>query len=434
VGISEVPAEPVDRAALAAALERAQAAPSTAYTAESWQRLRDAGVASQAVYDDPEATQEAVDAAVQAIEDALAGLVEVAYLPLEDYRIAVEVGTELTAESGLPASVVLATISGVQHEVPVTWSGSPSTEVPYAVSTVSGVANGTPVSLSVEVVPEGLVYLVDAAAVKGTNGNNAGIDSPAHAAVKTLREDGLRNQVADQPYDAESGWGLVNPIDSGAGYVSAKARVAGIYDKFATTGWWASSGGSVDYRLTLPAGEYELTSGYREWWGMTRQVQPSVTVGQETVTGDPVSLSSASLQGTSTIRFTVEEEGEVLFRAARGTGAADPVLSWLAVADVTPRADLAVSAQVTTRCVSGKVVLVVTAANDDTMPVALTLSSTFGSKDLATLAPGKRSSTALTTRLAEITEGVVTLGATATVDGAQVEVAKEVTYPASACG
>ena len=433
IGISDVPAEPVDRAALAAALERVQTTPSAAYTTESWERLRDAGVAAQAVYDDAEATQQAVDAAVQALTEAFDGLVEVAYIPLEDYRIAVEVGTELTAESGLPASVTLATISGAQQQVPVTWSGTASTDVPYAVSTVSGVANGIAVTLAVEVVPEGLVYLVDAAAVKGTNGNNAGVDSPTHAAVKALRADGLRNQVADQRYDAGSGWGLVNPIDSGAGYVSAKARVAGPYDKFSTTGWWASAGASVDYRLTLPAGEYELTSGYREWWGVTREVQPSVTIGAETVTGDPVSLSSASTQGTSTIRFTVDEEGEVLFRAARGAGTSDPVLSWLAVAEVTPAADLAVSAQVTTRCVAGKIVLAVTASNDDTVPVALTLSTPYGSKNLGTLQPGKRASAAFTTRLAEIAEGTVALRATATVGGEPVEIEKAVTYAAATC-
>jgi len=61
-------------------------------------------------------------------------------------------------------------------------------------------------------------------------------------------------------------------------------------------------------------------------------------VGEEVVAGDPVRLSSASPDGRSTIRFALDEEATVLFSAARGEGAADPVLSWLAVAPVAERA------------------------------------------------------------------------------------------------
>ena len=179
-----------------------------------------------------------MDAATADLTAALAALVEVAYVPLADYRIAAEVGTA----AQLPASIALATISGAEQQVPVTWTGVPATDVPYSVATVTGNAGGTPVSLLVEVVPEDLVYFIDAAAVKGANASNAGIDSPAHAAVKSLRADALRNAVADQRFDEASGWGLVNPIDAGAGFVGAKAKVAGAYDKHVTTGWWASAG------------------------------------------------------------------------------------------------------------------------------------------------------------------------------------------------
>ncbi|MFG6503059.1 fibronectin type III domain-containing protein [Microbacterium sp. P05] len=332
VAINDAPAQSVDRTALAEQLALTQESPRRAYTAESWQNLREVGLAGKAVNDDPAATQQEVDAATAALSAARDALVEVAYQPLEDYRIAVEQGD--AAE--LPATVTLATLSGVQQQVPVTWNGTPATDTAYAVSIVTGNAGGTTVTLAVEVVPEELVYFVDAAGVKGDNADNAGINSPSYAAVRALEQGELRNEVADRRFDEASGWGLVNPVDSGAGFVGAKGRVAGTYDKYATTGWWASAGSSIDYRLTLPAGQYELTSGYREWWGVTRQVVPSVTVGDEVVTGTPVSLSGASPRGSSTLVFTVDVEQTVLFRAARGAGTADPVLSWFAVADVTP--------------------------------------------------------------------------------------------------
>ncbi|WP_243075510.1 fibronectin type III domain-containing protein [Microbacterium sp. SS28] len=324
IGIADK-AVTVDKAALGTQLTAASTAPRRAYTEASWQSLRTVGIGAKAVYDDPLATQEQVDAAAAALAAAVGALVEVPYLALSDYRIAAEAGKELV----LPESVRLATISGVEHDVPVTWSGEPALTTPYTVSAVAGSAAGTAVTLDVEVVPAGLAYFVDAASLYG------GGSSPSYDAVSALRGDLLRNDAPDGAFDEAAGWGLVNPIDSGAGFVGAKARVTGDYDKSRTTGWWASAGGSVDYRLTLPAGSYELTSGYQEWWGVTRQVAPSVTIGDEVVEGSPVNLSASTPQGVSTIAFALEAETTVLFRAARGTGSSDPVLSWIAVADLT---------------------------------------------------------------------------------------------------
>ena len=316
----------VDKSALSALLTEASEAPRRAYTADSWQAMRTVGISSKVVYDDVLATQEQVDAAASALQAAIDALIEVAYIPAADYRIAVEVGAQAIE---LPETVELSTISGVKQDVAVTWTGTPTAATPFAVETLPGSADGVAVTLAVEVVPVGTVYFVDAASLVG------GGTSPSFDAVATLRGDLLRNDAPDGAFTDAAGWGLVNPVDTGAGFVGAKGRVSGTYDKQRTTGWWASSGGSIDYRLTLPAGSYELTSGYQEWWGVTRQVVPSVTVGDEVISGTPVNLSSSSTSGTSTIAFSLEEETTVLFRAARGTGTADPVLSWLSVVDTT---------------------------------------------------------------------------------------------------
>ena len=346
IGISDH-AETADRTELAAALAEATTAPRQAYTPETWQALRDQGLAAKAVHDDPTATQEQVDAATAALRATIDALVEVAYLALPDYRVAVVAGEELD----LPDTVELATRSGATQEVPVQWQETSTAETPYAVVPVAGRAGQTgqtPVTLQLEVVPDGVVAFVDAASTQGAADPEAPGASPAFDAVAELRGDALIGDVPDQVFDDETGWGLRNPIGSGESYVGLRARGTGVYDKSRTTGWWASSGGSVDYGFTLPAGSYELTSGYQEWWSVTRQVAPSVEIGGERISGDRVNLSGSTPQGTSTIAFTLDEETVVDFRAARGTGTADPVLSWIAIADVTaPGAPSGVAAEAT---------------------------------------------------------------------------------------
>ena len=329
IGIADH-AETADRTVLADLLVEATTAPRQAYTPETWQALRTEGLAAKAVHDDPAATQEQVDAASAALQSALDALVEVAYLALPDYRIAVVAGDELV----LPETVALATRSGATQDVPVAWATTPEVEQAYATVAVTGRAGQTPVTLQLEVVPDDLVYFVDAAATQGAESPDEPGLSPAFDAIAGLADETLRNAVPDAVFTDDTGWGLRNPIAEGDGFVGLRARAAGVYDKTRTTGWWASADGSVDYAFTLPAGEYELTSGYQEWWSVTRQVAPVVVVDGDEIAGEPVNLSGTSPQGTSTIAFELERETVVEFRAARGEGTADPVLSWIAVADV----------------------------------------------------------------------------------------------------
>jgi hypothetical protein len=95
---------------------------------------------------------------------------------------------------------------------------------------------------------------------------------------------------------------------------------------------------------------------------------------------------------------------------------------------------LAVEASVTSRCVSGKVVQVVTVTNADDVPLSATAAGPYGSKSFASLGAGKSASASFTTRQASIPLGAVTLTATATVGGAPVTVTTDAGYPAANCG
>jgi beta-xylosidase len=76
-----------------------------------------------------------------------------------------------------------------------------------------------------------------------------------------------------------------------------------------------------------------------------------------------------------------------------------------------------VSVAVFTRCVAGKVAITVRTENVGDVPVALAVGTAYGSKTVASLAPGKASSQAFTTRLPNIEAGSVTVTAAAAVGG-----------------
>lgn len=96
-----------------------------------------------------------------------------------------------------------------------------------------------------------------------------------------------------------------------------------------------------------------------------------------------------------------------------------------------PALDLTVTAS--TRCVAGKVVLTAKVTNPNAAAVAVELESAYGSKAIATLAPGKSVSQAFSSRLAAVPAGAVTATATATVDGEEVTGTAEAPYAAASC-
>ena len=99
-----------------------------------------------------------------------------------------------------------------------------------------------------------------------------------------------------------------------------------------------------------------------------------------------------------------------------------------------PAPVLEVSALATSRCVAGKVVLTVTATNNSAVPVALNITSDYGSKQVATLAAGKSTSAAFTTRLGSLLAGTASVVATGSVNGQQATGTVPAPYSARTCG
>jgi GH43 family beta-xylosidase len=99
-----------------------------------------------------------------------------------------------------------------------------------------------------------------------------------------------------------------------------------------------------------------------------------------------------------------------------------------------PEPALDVAGTVTTRCVAGKVVQVVTVTNDETFPVAITSKTPYGTKSFGQVAAGKSSTATFSTRLPAIGNGTATITATATAGGEQVSAGQTIAYPAASCG
>lgn len=97
-----------------------------------------------------------------------------------------------------------------------------------------------------------------------------------------------------------------------------------------------------------------------------------------------------------------------------------------------PAVDVELS--VTTRCVASKVALVVTAANGDEVPAAVTVTTPYGAKTFAQIAPGAQSSAAFSTRLGTMPAGAVDADVTAVIGGESVATEQSVDYASSSCG
>lgn len=97
---------------------------------------------------------------------------------------------------------------------------------------------------------------------------------------------------------------------------------------------------------------------------------------------------------------------------------------------VVAAAAVPVDVSTATRCVAGKVVLVVTTTNEGTTPIALEIASPYGAKSVAAVQPGRSTSATFTTRLAAIPAGTVTV--TATAGGASTVATAPIA--AAACG
>lgn len=226
------------------------------------------------------------------------------------------VGT-LEADDELPATVA---VDGVDKAV--TWDADSAAQKRTAlrklVLTGRFTEGGQKVVAAYEVIPAGLVYYIDS----GTGTTPSPQFTAVQKAVPTLR-----NDKVDQVSTSADQWG----------YVADGMKVKGstdITDKFSTGLYQDTT--RLTYRLPLPAGQYTLTGGFTEWWGLNRTMNHTVSVGGTELAKGNVPLTGVSGPLTGDLTFTLSEAATVDYVITNeGAGSEKPVISWLAVKDTT---------------------------------------------------------------------------------------------------
>ncbi|WP_165818031.1 phosphodiester glycosidase family protein [Microbacterium sp. Gd 4-13] len=101
-----------------------------------------------------------------------------------------------------------------------------------------------------------------------------------------------------------------------------------------------------------------------------------------------------------------------------------------ASASIEVRPELQVEATASTRTLAGKQYVTVVATNRDSVPMEVVISTPFGSKSFATVAPGKSASVSINSRAGSIDAGEATVTFTGVVDGQSRTVVQTASYAA----
>ena len=112
----------------------------------------------------------------------------------------------------------------------------------------------------------------------------------------------------------------------------------------------------------------------------------------------------------------------------------DVPVSGHGVVTVAAAPELNVETSVTSRCIGGRAMLSVRALNGDTIPLAVTFTTDYGSKSFTAVDPAKSAFHVFSTRVATLPAGEVDVTATAQVDGHEVSFTTAVPYDARSCG
>lgn len=140
-----------------------------------------------------------------------------------------------------------------------------------------------------------------------------------------------------------------------------------------------------------------------------------------TVTFEPVT--------TSRLRATFTADGDGT------TYSAVAVTEWRAFADDpgTGGPELPLTATAQARCLAGTAYLAVRATNDGDAPADVVLSTPYGERSFAAVAPGKNAYHAFAVRAASVAAGTVTVTGATTVDGEEVSADLAVPFDATDC-
>ncbi len=220
------------------------------------------------------------------------------------------------------------TVTVGREEVAVTWNldGVSYDVLPFQTVTVKGTTEtGAEALANVQVLPADLEYMIDC--------NNP--ESRTWANAKAAGSGLLNDNAADQAKTDDNSWGYVSTLGSEDGYDMTGFGSNSTENPY-TGGYWARGGKNISYQVTLPAGDHNIMMGCTGWWSMGRamDVYYSVNGGaeQKLFDFDAVDSTEGCAQGT----ITLDQESVVTLTVKKAAND-DPILSWIAVSNVTER-------------------------------------------------------------------------------------------------
>ncbi|MFB8227204.1 family 43 glycosylhydrolase [Cellulosimicrobium sp. NPDC055967] len=129
---------------------------------------------------------------------------------------------------------------------------------------------------------------------------------------------------------------------------------------------------------------------------------------------------------TTIDRLTFGEDG-LIQKVVPTLESVDPV-------DVSPAPVVELTVEATPRCLAGKVYVAVRATNAGDVPADVTLTTPYGTKTFAGVAPGANAYQSFASRATSVEAGTVTVTGTATLDGTPATTTYDVAYAAHTCG
>ncbi len=226
-----------------------------------------------------------------------------------------------TPDRSLPEKV---TVDGAEQSV--IWETDISECPVYSDTEIEGtLSDGTAVTGTISVYPDNLYYFVNC-------GDN---DTSVFDAVKAMFPS-LKNNVQDQT-TVQNGWGMVS-TEEDYGNPDGK-ETDGDKDK---TGYYVKAGKTLDYSFTLEPGRYTVTEGTYEFWtnnaARTMKVTVSGSDGTELGTGTMTLDSKNGIdKAEASVSFVLDKADTITVSLSRESGA-DPVLSWIGIAQALPYA------------------------------------------------------------------------------------------------
>ena len=252
-------------------------------------------------------------------------------------------GSDVADLADLPETVEVKMADGTTQTAEVEWKvdvaelNASAFSTTYLKGTVKGVVNafGDAVTVSVpvgEVIPKDTVYFIDT-----VSGDPASLETTeTYELYKKVLGKQLLNDRFDQIKTDDNTWGLVDTDAGTKGYngVTSDKTATGIY------GHDNKVGETLTYALTLPAGQYALTSAHREWWSQNRPMTAVVTDAEGNALSDTATLNLTGGSGDIINRTSFElDADQVVYYTVTATGSQAPVISWLGVQKLVDEPD-----------------------------------------------------------------------------------------------